>query len=238
MEPMPIPEGTTLLIAGASVLRPEADWHAPGTADIAIGGDRILGIADRFMPRSGEATPETLDARGHLVMPGFVNAHYHSHDVLAKGRLEEVPLEQWRLYALPAQYPPRSVAEVRARTMLGALECLRSGMTTVQDMLTLYPFDPAHLETVIRTYEELGIRVVFSLQYGDRKGLDTVPFWKEIFPPELHPLLSSAAEPPASSPRCCARTGWTSTRSRRSPSRPRCARPTGAVVETGRQYSL
>ncbi|MBP0495716.1 amidohydrolase family protein [Pararoseomonas indoligenes] len=190
-----LPEGTTLLIAGARVLLPDADWHAPGTADIAIGGDRILGIAGRFAPRPGEAPPETLDARGHLVMPGFVNAHYHSHDVLAKGTLEEVPLEQWRLYALPAQYPPRSVAEVRARTMLGALECLRSGMTTVQDMLTLYPFDPAHLDTVIRTYEELGIRVVFSLQYGDRKGLDTVPFWKEIFPPELHPLLSSAAEP-------------------------------------------
>ena len=195
MQATPLPPGTTLLIGGATVLLPDADWHAPPTADIAIGGDRILAIAPRFEARPGEAPPETLDARGHLVMPGFVNAHYHSHDVLAKGTLEEVPLEQWRLYALPAQYPPRSLAEVRARTMLGALECLRSGMTTVQDMLTLYPFDPAHLDTVIRTYEELGIRVVFSLQYGDRKGLDTVPFWKEIFPPELHPLLSSAAEP-------------------------------------------
>ncbi|WP_043839868.1 amidohydrolase family protein [Muricoccus aerilatus] len=195
MDATQLPEGTTLLITGAKVLLPGADWHMPGTADIAIGGDRILGTAERFEARPGEAPPETLDARGHLVMPGFVNAHYHSHDVLAKGTLEEVPLEQWRLYALPAQYPPRSVAEVRARTMLGALECLRSGMTTVQDMLTLYPFDPAHLDTVIRTYEELGIRVVFSLQYGDRKGLDTVPFWKEIFPAELHPLLSSAAEP-------------------------------------------
>ena len=195
MQPTPLPAGTTLLIAGATVLLPDADWHAPPIADIAIGGDRILAIAERFAPREGEAPPETLDARGHLVMPGFVNAHYHSHDVLAKGTLEEVPLEQWRLYALPAQYPPRSLEEVRARTMLGALECLRSGMTTVQDMLTLYPFNPAHLDTVIRTYEELGIRVVFSLQYGDRKGLDTVPFWKEIFPAELHPMLSSAAEP-------------------------------------------
>ena len=108
MDATQIPEGTTLLIAGAKVLLPGADWHMPGTADIAIGGDRILGTADRFEARPGEAPPETLYAFGHLVMPGFVNAHYHSHDVLAKGTLEEVPLEQWRLYALPAALGGRS----------------------------------------------------------------------------------------------------------------------------------
>jgi guanine deaminase len=36
---------------------------------------------------------------------------------------------------------------------------------------------------------------VFALQYADRKGLETIPFWKDTFPPELHPLLSTAAEP-------------------------------------------
>lgn len=194
-EAMPLPNGTTLWISGARVLAADADWHQPPVADIAIKDDVILAIAPAFRPSEGAPVPERLDARNCLVMPGFVNAHYHSHDVLAKGTLEQVPLEQWRLYALPAQYPPRSLAEVRARTMIGALECLRSGMTTVQDMLTLYPFDPAHLETVLKAYEDVGIRVVFALQYGDRKGIDTVPFWKEIFPEHLHKQLSSAAEP-------------------------------------------
>ena len=128
----PLPPGTTLHIVGARALLPDSDWHAPPVVDIAIGGDRILGTAPRFEAPPGEEPPETLDARGLLVLPGFVNAHYHSHDVLAKGTLEDVPLEQWRLYALPAQYPPRSPEEVRARTLLGALECLRSGMTTVR----------------------------------------------------------------------------------------------------------
>jgi 5-methylthioadenosine/S-adenosylhomocysteine deaminase len=129
------------------------------------------------------------------VLPGFVNAHYHSHDVLAKGTLEEVPLESWRLYALPPQYPPRSVEEVYARTLLGALECLRSGMTTVQDMLTLYPYEDRHMDAVMAAYDKVGIRVVFALQYADRKGIETIPFWKDTFPKELHPLLSTAAEP-------------------------------------------
>ena len=189
-----LPPGTTLLIKGGRALTPDADWHQPPCVDIAIAGDTIAGIASAYL-LEGYSAIEVIDARDHLVLPGFVNAHYHSHDVLAKGTLEEVPLESWRLYALPPQYPPRSVEEIYARTLLGALECLRSGMTTIQDMLTLYPYEDRHMDAVMAAYEKVGIRVVFALQYADRKGIETIPFWKDTFPKELHPLLSTAAEP-------------------------------------------
>jgi len=194
MSTEPIPPGTTLIVRGGQAILPDADGHKPGTVDIAIAGDTIAGIAAGFATVAGQPVDE-LDARGHLVLPGFINAHYNSHDVLAKGTLEEVPLQTLRLYALPPQYPPRSVEEVWARTLLGGLECLRSGMTTIQDMLTLYPFEDRHLDAVMQAYARIGIRVVFALQYADRKGLETIPYWKDIFPKELHPLLSTAAEP-------------------------------------------
>ncbi len=189
-----LPSGTTVLLKGGRVFTPDADWHEPPAADIAVAGDRIAGISSGY-GTAGAPNVETIDASDHLVLPGFVNAHYHSHDVLAKGTLEEVPLESWRLYALPPQYPPRSTEEVYARTLLGALECLRSGMTTVQDMLTLYPYEDRHMDAVMKAYDEVGIRVIFALQYADRKGIETIPFWKDTFPAELHPLLSTAAEP-------------------------------------------
>ena len=44
---------------------------------------------------------QTIDATEKLLMPGFVNAHYHSHDVLLKGCFETIPLELWVLSALP-----------------------------------------------------------------------------------------------------------------------------------------
>jgi 5-methylthioadenosine/S-adenosylhomocysteine deaminase len=194
MSPQPIPPGTTLIIRGGRAVLPDNDWHAPEAVDIAIAGPEIAAIAPSLSEVAG-APVEELDGRGHLVLPGFINAHYHSHDVLAKGTLEEVPLESWRLYALPPQYPPRSVEEVRARTLLGGLECLRSGITTIQDMLTLYPFEERHLDAVMQAYEQIGIRVIFSLQYADRVGLETIPYWKDVFPGELHALLSGAAEP-------------------------------------------
>jgi guanine deaminase len=194
MSDQPIPAGTTLLLRGGRALTPSTDWHDPPEVDIAVAGDRIAGVCPGYW-LGDDRNLEVIDARHHLVLPGFVNAHYHSHDVLAKGTLEEVPLESWRLYALPPQYPPRSTEEVYARTLLGALECLRSGMTTIQDMLTLYPYEERHMDAVMKAYAEVGIRVVFALQYADRKGIETIPFWKDTFPGELHPLLSTAAEP-------------------------------------------
>lgn len=190
----PIPNGTTMLLKGGRAITPDSDWHEPKQADIAIAGDTIVGLLADYQ-FGDHQNLEVIDARDYIVLPGFVNAHYHSHDVLAKGMLEEVPLETWRLYALPPQYPPRSTEEIYARTLLGALECLRSGMTTIQDMLTLYPYQERHMDAVMKAYDQIGIRVVFALQYADRKGIETIPFWKDTFPTELHPLLSTSTEP-------------------------------------------
>lgn len=183
-----------LLITGARVLSRDADPDQPATQDILVRDGRIEKLGPDLAADAG-ADVETLDAANMLAIPGFVNAHYHSHDTLAKGIMEETPLETWRLLALPPQYPKRTREEIRARTLIGALECLRSGMTCVQDMVTLYPFDPDHLEAVIEAYEEIGIRAVVALQYADIKGIDTIPFWKEVFPEEMHSSLSTAAEP-------------------------------------------
>ena len=126
------------------------------------------------------------------MVPGFVNAHYHSHDVLLKGVFDPMPLQMWFVNALPPQYPMRSAEEVRARTLLGAAECLLAGITTVQDMVTLYPFDDALLDAVLEAYDEIGIRTVLSLQIGDRRAIDRIPHWRELVPGEYHDWLGSA----------------------------------------------
>lgn len=184
-----------LLIIGGSVLRGVDVDSRPERLDIRIRDGVIVEMAPEITP--GPTDAETLDASGKLVVPGMINAHYHSHDTLAKGMLEEEPLEYWRLLALPPQFPPRTREEIKARTLIGAYENLRSGMTTVQDMVTLYPFDPEHLDAVVEAYEEIGLRAAVGLQYADRKGITTIPYWEEVFPAELHSSLSTAAEPDA-----------------------------------------
>ena len=184
-----------ILIKGGRVYDHGGDTDQPPFADILIIGDRI----DRIGPDiTQEVAVEArgvriIDASDRLIVPGFVNAHYHSHDVLLKGCFETIPFYMWLLNALPPQYPKRSLEEVRARTLLGAAECLHGGITTLQDMLTLNPIEPEYVDVVVDAYEAIGIRSVLSLQIADQKGIDRVPFWRELVPEVHHAQLGSAA---------------------------------------------
>ena len=124
------------------------------------------------------------------MIPDLVNAHYHSHDVLSRGMFEDIPLEVWIALAI---LPPNRVLtprEVRLRTLLGAIDCLRNGITTVQDMLGCGPGSEPHVEAAIEAYEEVGIRCVLGLQVGNRPAIDCLPGIREELPADLVPLLS------------------------------------------------
>ena len=158
-----MPVARRVLIRGGQVYDHDGDVHKPPIADILVEGDRIVAIGADL---SNDGAHETIDARGRLVVPGLINAHYHSHDALCRGLFEELPLEIWLLYTLPMG-ANRSKEELRARTLVGAIELLRCGITTVQDMLGLVPLDDDSTDVVIAAYREAGIRVVFSPMVWD-----------------------------------------------------------------------
>lgn len=163
-------------------------------ADLLIEGGVIASVAspEELHPLDGDAV---LDATGRLVFPGLINAHFHSHDVLARGLIEEEYLESWILRVLPPAYPPRSSQEVEVRTMLGALDNLKTGVTSVQDMVTLTPFDPELLGAVVRGYESVGIRAAVGVQYSDLPGSQTRPLQMSAFPEHQRSRIVSPAEP-------------------------------------------
>ena len=113
-----------MLITNGRVLTSDGDPHVPAIQDILVEDGKIAKVGPDLAAELGAdaAGADIVDATDRLVIPGFINAHYHSHDTLAKGTMEETPLETWRLLALPAQYPKRSREEIKARTLLGALE--------------------------------------------------------------------------------------------------------------------
>jgi 5-methylthioadenosine/S-adenosylhomocysteine deaminase len=181
------------LIRGGRVYDHDGDTDQPPYADILVKGDRIAAIGAPGTIAADGA--RIIDARERLVMPGFVSGHYHSHDVLLRGSFEPVPLDYWLMTATPPSYPPRPLEELRMRTLLGAIDCLRGGITTVQDMATIYPFSEEAVRTVLDAYAEVGIRCIFSMQVVDITGLDTLPFWKECVPAEFHKGIKVTVEP-------------------------------------------
>src|ERR1700730_11569310 len=113
-----------VIVRGGKVLDPHGELDQPPIADILILEGRIAAIGPQGSLESSRET-RVIDATGMLVTPGFINAHYHSHDVLLRGMFEQMPLEVWGLYSFPSSYPRRSEQEVRISSLLGAAEKLR-----------------------------------------------------------------------------------------------------------------
>jgi 5-methylthioadenosine/S-adenosylhomocysteine deaminase len=178
------------LIRGGQVYDHDGDVHKPAVADILIEDDTISAVGANL---ASDGVYEVIDASGRLVVPGLINAHYHSHDVLCRGLFEELPLEIWLLYTLPMG-ANRSKDEVRARTLVGALECLRCGITTVQDMLGLVPLTDEQTDVVIAAYREAGIRVVFSPMVWDIPAVAMVRY-QDSLPPDVQAMMGNEPRP-------------------------------------------
>ena len=179
-----------LLVRGGQVYDHEGDVHKPAIADILIENGDIVAVGANL---ATDGQHEVLDASGRLVVPGLINAHYHSHDTLCRGLFEELPLEAWLLYTLPMGQK-RSKEEVRARTLVGAIESLHCGITTVQDMLGLVPLDDDNTDVVISAYRESGIRVVFSPMVWDIPPIAMVRY-KDSLPADVQEMLGTTGRP-------------------------------------------
>jgi 5-methylthioadenosine/S-adenosylhomocysteine deaminase len=192
--------GRTMLIFGGRVYDHDGDTNQPPVRDILIEDGRIIGLSDPGEDAERKAVLRdagvAIDARGLLAMPGFVNAHYHSYDVLAKGLLEDMPFDVWALHSQPAYFGPRSQAELRLRTLVGAIDSLRHGITTVQDMCSLVPMDEATLDTILAAYREIGLRTVFSIAVRDVAALDIAPFVAKDLPPSVREMVQGVPGDP------------------------------------------
>jgi 5-methylthioadenosine/S-adenosylhomocysteine deaminase len=119
-----------MLIAGATVLtvNESDDILAQGWVRVR---DRTIEAVSKT-PLTAEEGEEVVDARNHIVMPGLVNTHTHLFQTLLRGVYEERPLATY------LDYIYRSGVELtredsRVSAMLGSLEAIRAGTTTIVD---------------------------------------------------------------------------------------------------------
>jgi 5-methylthioadenosine/S-adenosylhomocysteine deaminase len=133
-----------LVIAGGTVVTMDANRRILEDGAIAIKGDQILGIGKRTEIEARYTAAAHIDARGHLILPGFVNGHTHVPMTLLRGLKDDVTLDVWlKNYIFPAEAKNVSEDFVRWGTRLGAAEMIRSGVTTFVDM---YYFEDAIAE--------------------------------------------------------------------------------------------
>src|SRR5262249_13436238 len=128
-------------------------------ASIVVEADRIVAIGpvekiDRAWPGA-----ERVEGRGKAVFPWLVNCHTHLTLTGARGITEEFRITS----TLPLPTPAEALLSTEEKAVfgiLGALECLRGGNTTMLEIGTRVPEDA-------RSVAGTGLRVVFGQTCSD-----------------------------------------------------------------------
>jgi len=111
---------------------------------VVVEGDTIVAVGPRTEIESKYKGRQTIDGRGKLVLPGFINGHTHVPMTLFRGLHDDVTLNDWLYkYIFPAEAKNVTEDFVRWGTRLAAAEQIRSGVTTFADM---YYFEDAVAE--------------------------------------------------------------------------------------------
>jgi 5-methylthioadenosine/S-adenosylhomocysteine deaminase len=171
------------VLSNCRALLGESHALSEALVDIVIDGRTIAEIRP-----AGAAEPDgtVIDMSRRLIAPGLINGHHHSHEGYYKGRKDNLPLELWMNFVRPLRPIELSPRDVYLRTMVSAIEAVKSGTTTLCDDLNASPrLRPDHIEAALQAYEDLGIRANVGITLFDKPFFRALPFVEEEFPPEL-----------------------------------------------------
>jgi len=193
-------EKPVLIVKDGCVVTGDARDTRHDRADIVIRGDRFVAIGpDAAAEYAGAAHPEaeTIDASNAVVMPGLVNAHLHSNEGFEQGAYDNLPLEPWLLQSYPPfGFPILDEEDYYLRTMVAAVESIRSGVTTVQDDYVHLPGTPEAQDAAVQAYLDAGLRAWVTVDLWDIGLLDCLPYVRAIIPPAVQREIE--ALPPTS----------------------------------------
>lgn len=183
-----------LLLRGAHVLTlDDADQEWP-VADVVIDGTRIAAIGPGAADAWRGPVSRTIDATGMLAMPGLINAHFHSPGNLMKGALDSMPLELFMLYEVPPLAGPAQAGRLAyVRTLLGAVEMLRRGITCVHDDAYHVPLVTRQgIDDIMQAYADAGLRATVAIDQPNVVEYAKYPFLAELLSPEQRAAMDAA----------------------------------------------
>jgi len=168
----PVGRGTYLIKNGAVITVDPALGTLP-RADVLVRN----GVIEKVGPDLSDAGAEVIDAADMIVMPGFVDTHYHmwsalGRNYLADGGFEYFPAKN----ATSALY---TADDFYNSVMLGLVELASNGVTTVHNWAHNVR-SPAHADAELRAHRESMLRARYAYGHIDMLPRDKLLDFTDI----------------------------------------------------------
>jgi 5-methylthioadenosine/S-adenosylhomocysteine deaminase len=156
------------IIRGGAVMSMDPNVGNFSKADVLVEGKKILAVGPNL--HAGGATD--IDARGRIVMPGFIDTHHHQFETALRSFLADgilindksgtpSSLVTYFEYILLTFAPVYRPEDVYISELFGGLAQLDNGVTTVHDVSQIH-HSPAHSDAAIQALFDTGRRAAFG----------------------------------------------------------------------------
>lgn len=129
--------------------------------DVLIEDNRI----EKIEKDIHEKAEFTIDGKGKLLLPGFVNTHTHLAMTLFRGYADDMELDKWLGEKIWPLEKKLKGADVWAGSLLGCIEMIKGGTTSFNDMYFFMP-------DVAKAVEKTGMRALLGygiIELGDEE---------------------------------------------------------------------
>lgn len=162
-----------LIIKNAYLITMNAKREVIPNACIAVEGDKILAVGTDALLEQYQAD-KVIDAAGKYVFPGFISTHSHLFQTMLKGLGRDKFLIDWLNSSVRVALHNFDEETVYYAALLGCMEGIRSGTTTILDYMYAHPIAGLD-DCVTQAFEDIGIRGVLGRAFTNVAS----------FPPEI-----------------------------------------------------
>src|SRR6266851_1919 len=167
--------GRRYVIRGGSVMSMDPKVGDFAEADVLVEGKKILAVG----PNLHVGGAAEIDARGRIVMPGFIDTHHHQFETVLRSFLADgvlindglphgaINYFQYVLGTFAGVYRPE---DVHISELFGSLSQLDAGVTTSHDISQIH-YSKDHSVAAIKGSADSGRRIVFGFFEGARADL-------------------------------------------------------------------
>ncbi|WP_406214022.1 amidohydrolase family protein [Streptomyces decoyicus] len=152
----------TLLTGGRVLSMDPAIGELP-SADILVEDGRITAVRPDL---DATEVGERIDARGCLVLPGFVDTHRHMWQAVLRGSGADQTLDEYFATVLHTLAPRLTADDLHTGNLLSALGALDAGVTTVQDISNVDKPTEEYTDALLDALTDSGLRSVFAYGHG------------------------------------------------------------------------
>ncbi|HJX23273.1 MAG TPA: amidohydrolase [Candidatus Bathyarchaeia archaeon] len=132
-----------------------------------IEGDRIIDVGTTARLAKEHGPEDTIDAKGKIVMPGFVNCHSHSVASLVRGLGADMYLFDWMKKLKLPYYTAMRESDAYNGSLLSYVENIKNGCTCIVDHYYPSRENKKNVDSIAQAALDSGVRAAIARTYHE-----------------------------------------------------------------------